>query len=113
MGANDMTQITAGCIFADNHVGGGDLVYSFTAPESRNYTLWVVPSLGYDVSIVRMSGACGADHCAELVDEELAGKLEVKTFSMTAGETTWFLVDGWATSPTDAGRQGFFRMQVR
>ncbi len=113
LASNDVTSLGAGCIASDAKVGGGDLVFSFTAPTARDYTLWIAPSLGYDVSVVRLTGTCDASKCAQVIDEETTGKLEVKTFPMAAGETTWFVVDGFSAAPNAATGRGYFRMMVR
>ncbi len=103
VGAADHINNTyyTGC---DETMPGPDLLYSFTAPESRFYTVTVNPNAGFDVGLGVLK-ACSTNQCLASTDGAASGMPETITFSATQGQTYFIVVDANAGfgEPTDRG----------
>ncbi|MEW5742884.1 MAG: hypothetical protein AB1938_28470, partial [Myxococcota bacterium] len=89
---------------------GKDLVYSFTPATTGSFTVTVTPSPTFDPSITVLSGGCGPSFYLDSEDTGASGTPDSVTFSGAAGQTYWFVVDGYGSG---ASNEGFFRLEVR
>jgi len=78
-----------------------DLVFAFTASSAGTVHASVRPTADYDVALLRLEGSCAPASCVQAVDPGSDGDPERMSFSVTAGQTYWLVVDGYRSD--DAG----------
>jgi hypothetical protein len=74
-------------------MSGRDLVYAFTPSSSGTFTATVTPQGAFDPALLQLNGSCSANQCARAADTAGPGASEAITFSATAGQTVFFVVD--------------------
>ncbi len=80
---------------------GPDVVYSFTAPSTKAYTIMVSPTNSTYDPVLYVETACpftDSSTCAAGSDSAGAGTSETVTLNATAGTTYFIVVDGWGQS---------------
>lgn len=108
LSTNDFASMATACGSATRY-NGRDLVYSFTAAASGTVTANIIPASNFDPVIAVMVGGCGSTYCTAAADVGASGGPETLSFSVTAGQTYYLVVDGYGTS----SNQGFFRLELR
>jgi hypothetical protein len=107
LGTNPAYPVACGRAFND----GRDVVYTFTAPSAGTFVATVTPTGSFDPSLLQVSGSCSAAQCVRGADLGGPGAAEAITFTASAGQTTFFIVDS-ASSAAPFGAGAFtFRIQ--
>ncbi|MDX2015320.1 MAG: hypothetical protein SFW67_34325 [Myxococcaceae bacterium] len=100
LGSTPAYPIACGRAFND----GRDVVYVFTAPTAGAFTATVTPTGAFDPALLQLNGACSAAQCVRGADLGGPGAAESITFTATAGQTVFFVVDSAsAAAPFGAG----------
>ncbi len=88
--------------------GGNDIVYTFTAPETGDYSIGLVYVDGSNLpSLVSVLSACSTDASACLAGVDHYGALPPVVVSLSAGETVTIIVDSY-----NASEQGAYTLEV-
>jgi hypothetical protein len=90
-------------------MSGRDVVYAFTAPSAGTFTATVTPQGVFDPALLQLNGSCSATQCARSADTAGPGASEAITFTATAGQTVFFVVD----SADGAAPYGFGSFSLR
>jgi hypothetical protein len=107
LGSTPAYPITCGRAFND----GRDVVYVFTPATSGTFTASVTPVGTFDPALLQLNGGCSAAQCVRGADGAGPGAAEAITFSATAGQPVFFVVDS-ASGAAPFGAGAFtFRVQ--
>lgn len=83
---------------------GRDLTYQYTASATGTATATVTPQGLFDPALLLLQPVCGAASCVRFADSGGPGVAESLTFSVTAGQTYFLVVDSWdGTQPNTFG----------
>ncbi|MEW6434470.1 MAG: hypothetical protein AB1730_23460 [Myxococcota bacterium] len=83
---------------------GRDLAYQYTASTTGTVTATLTPQGLFDPALMLLQPACGAASCVRFSDSGGPGVAESFTFSVTAGQTYYLVVDSWdGTQPNTFG----------
>jgi hypothetical protein len=81
---------------------GRDVAYSFTATTTGTVTATLSPSATFDGALLLLAPTCSAAQCARFADTGGAGVPEALSFSVTAGQTYFLVVDNYDSSQPHA-----------
>ena len=83
---------------------GRDLTYQYTASATGPVTATLTPQGAFDPALMLLQPVCGAASCVRFSDSGGPGVAEAFTFSATAGQTYYLVVDSWdGTQPNTFG----------
>lgn len=83
---------------------GRDLTYQYTASATGTATATLTPQGLFDPALLLLQPLCGAASCVRFADSGGPGVAESFTFSVTAGQTYYLVVDSWdGTQPNTFG----------
>jgi hypothetical protein len=74
---------------------GRDLTYQVTAAATGTMTATLTPQGLFDPALLLLQPTCGAASCVRVSDTGGPGMAEALTFSVTAGQTYFLVVDSW------------------
>lgn len=83
---------------------GRDLAYQYTASATGSVTATLSPQGLFDPALLLLQPVCGPASCVRFSDSGGVGAAEAFTFSVTAGQTYFLVVDSWdGTAPNTFG----------
>lgn len=108
-GARDDYSISSNPRYASpcglSFFAGRDVVYVFTPATTGSFTATVTPQGSFDPALLQLSGSCSPAQCVRASDTAGPGGGEAITFTATAGQPVFFVVDAFENSaPTGFGR---------
>ncbi|MBI3183513.1 MAG: hypothetical protein HYZ28_15355 [Myxococcales bacterium] len=74
---------------------GKDVVYEFRPAAGGSFTATLQPSGSFDAALLLLQPVCGAGSCTAVSDRPGQGLSETLTFSGTAGQSYFLVVDAW------------------
>jgi hypothetical protein len=90
---------------------GRDVVYQFTAATSQTVTAVLTPSAQFNPALMLLQGTCSAASCARFADSNGTGVPESFSFSASAGQNYFLVVEAADTSFPNAA--GTFSIRVQ
>lgn len=106
LASNDFTDLCG----STTRFNGRDLVYRFTPATTGSFTVTVQPAVNFDSSVTVLSSGCTPADCIISGDQGGTGGTDTLTFTGTAGQTYYIVVDGYGSGTNN---EGFFRLEVR
>ena len=82
------------CLRTNQSATGGDVIYSFTSPDSQNYDLTVTPAGNWDVTLYVVRDCASLSSCTS-ADLHGGGEAESLRRNLTQGVTYYIIVDGF------------------
>lgn len=95
----------------NSFMSGRELVYAFTPTSSGTFTATVTPQGVFDPALLQLNGSCSPSQCARSADTAGPGASEAITFTASAGQTVFFVVD--SADPSAPYGFGSFTLRVQ